>query len=348
MQTMDDTYHAASSSPSISQIRIELLKYKKPNILRSSWELFITLVAYFICLIAAYQLYAVHFYLCLPIILLGGLLLVRLFVLQHELGHGSLFDNIYVEGVIGSLLSVLTVTPFYYWARCHHIHHATANNLDKQKIGSINFKTVDDYKRLSPLKKLGYRLMFNPWIFLFCGSSFYFILRNRFTTSDVAQHPTTNKIDILSVYYTNILLITYFSLMIAWLGYEFVLIVLLPISFIAAMLGILIFYLQHWFPGVYTVRDKEWNANDSAMLGASYFKLPKVLHWFTANIGYHHIHHLLPKLPFYRLPMVYQQYSELRHSPIIRIQDIPSLFRYKLWDEQQHKLITWKEYSLIS
>lgn len=328
--------------------RSKLLEYITPSIPRSIFELLITSCLFVTFVVSAYLCSSWSYFLSIPFIILSALTQVRLFILQHDLGHGGLFPNKVVRVILGNLLSILCAIPYFYWAKCHSIHHATANNIDKQNLGSIDLLTVEAYKKLSRTQKWIYRIMHNPWSLLFVISAIYFYFYNRLASSDAKQHPQFSKLELFSPYYTNVLIAMYLFLVIYFLGFMVFLKVLVPIFIVAGMIGMLLFYVQHNFPEAYVARDPAWDPTRAAMQGSSFFKLPFVLRWFTGNIGYHHIHHLLPKIPFYNLPRMYEKHPELQAVNTIRIRDIPKLFQYKLWDEACGKLITWREFKNLN
>lgn len=334
-------------TPSNLSLRKRLLTYSIPNKIRSIFEISLTLFLFLFLTTLAYIIFLSNVYIAATLIIPLALIQVRLFILQHDLGHKTLFKATTTNSIIGILLSIFTAVPYFYWRKCHAIHHATANNVHQQGLGSLDILTVDKYLTLKPINKVMYHLYRNPGFLLLIISWIYFYFYNRIPSPQANKHHSINRSDKASIYYTNVLVAAYLFTIIYFLGWKYFVIILVPIYFIAAVLGMLLFYIQHNFPDSYMETKGTWNATKVAMLGSSYFKLPKILAWFTGNIGYHHIHHLVPTIPFYKFPSLYRNYAELQTAATFKIRDIFNLFKYKLLDEKSSKIITWKEFKLL-
>lgn len=284
----------------------------------------------------------------LPLQIVAAGLLVRLFMLQHDCGHGSFFKQRWLNDLVGRSIGVLTLTPYDQWRSGHAFHHANNGNLDQRGIGDIHFLTVEEYRRLSRLQRLGYRIYRNPWIFFGIGPAYLFILKHRFPVRG-----PDGFIRFKSVTMTNIAIIAVLLSLEAMVGVQTLLITQLPITFLASVFGVWIFYVQHQFDGVYYTRRSAWNFRDGALLGSSLYVLPPVLNWFTADIGVHHLHHLCSKIPNYRLKACLERFPQLLEVSRLGLKESFGSIWLVLWDEHEGRLISFREldsgqYGLIS
>lgn len=262
---------------------------------------------------------------------------VRLFVLQHDCGHGSFVPSALGNHVIGTISSLFTLTPYFGWRLNHATHHAWSGNLDRRVAGAEFYTmTIEEYARLSPRKRLAYRIYRSPWLLLCFGGFFAFVIENRRFSSVSGKW---RRRDRLSVWFTNVGLVA-----IAWLvGFDRYAMVYAPIVMIAGTAGVLLFYAQHQFERGYFVRGERWSHVDAALQGSSFFALPKVLAFFTANIGYHHVHHLSPRIPNYRLVACHAALGSDARPEVIRMGDVPRLLTLALWDEGRQQLVSFKD-----
>ena len=246
----------------------------------------------------------------------GGLL-IRIFAIQHDCGHGALFSNKTVNDWIGRTLGILTLTPYEYWRHAHALHHASSGNLDRRGYGDIDTITVDEYRALSSLGKLKYRLYRNPIVLFGIGPAFVFFLKQRlpFQMMNKGLKPW------ISTQGTNIAVAIVFGLFIYFIGWGHFLAIHIPVVLVAASAGVWLFYVQHQFEDTRWDRQKDWKRENAALYGSSYYDLPKPLMWLTGNIGVHHVHHLSAAIPFHKLPKIIRDYPELReigHLTIMR------------------------------
>jgi omega-6 fatty acid desaturase (delta-12 desaturase) len=262
--------------------------------------------------------------------------LVRLFMIQHDCGHGSLFRNRSTNDWIGRVLGSLTLTPYDCWRQSHNIHHASSGNLQKRGIGDIDTLTAREYLALPRWQQLRYRLYRNPLVMFGLGPAYLFLVRHRLPTGLMRNGPKAW----ISTMATNVA-IAALAVSMTWLvGVSPFLMVHLPIVLLAASIGVWLFYVQHQFEETTWTEASAWNLHEAALHGSSHYDLPSVLHWFTANIGIHHVHHLSSRIPFYRLPQVLRDHPDLAQIGRITLIDSLRCVRFVLWDEDRRKLIS--------
>lgn len=260
---------------------------------------------------------------------------VRLFMLQHDCGHGSFFPSKRANRWVGACLGLVTLFPFSYWKKTHDVHHATSGNLDKRKLGDIRTLTVSEYRRLGFWKKLGYRLYRSMPVMLGIGPTYQFVAKHRLPIG----LPWRWKAAWNSVALNNLALLAVIALLATWLGGSVFLAVHLPVVALAGAFGVWLFYVQHCFEGGYWTRTGDWDARRAAIEGSSFYDLPPLLRWFTANIGYHHIHHLAPRIPNYHLRAAHEALPPLPGLRRMTIRDSLSCARMKLWDEDLGRMV---------
>jgi omega-6 fatty acid desaturase (delta-12 desaturase) len=270
----------------------------------------------------------------LALVLPTGLFIVRLFVIQHDCGHRSFFHSRRANDCIGSCLGVITMTPYHCWRRFHAQHHIHSGNLDRRGLGDISVVTRAEYSALPPSSRLLYRLYRHPLVLFLIGPTLLFVLRQR-TTYKV---PLEWHAERLSVHWTNCgvaaLLLSQFGLFgIGGLAFS------LAAMSVASTVGVWLFYVQHQFPDAYWKREAQWESWRASMTGATYYELPPVLRWLTANIGLHHIHHLDARIPNYRLYECFLRHAEFADPPRLGLRDSFACARLRLWDEQIERLV---------
>jgi omega-6 fatty acid desaturase (delta-12 desaturase) len=270
---------------------------------------------------------------------IAALLLVRLFIVQHDCGHGSYFSSRAVNDTVGFWLGVLTLTPYRYWKRTHAVHHGTSGNLDRRALGDIETLTVDEYLALGPLRRLGYRLYRHPLVLLGIGPVYQFVLKHRLPL----DAPWSWRREWRGILLTNLAVVAVVAALSWTVGLETFVAVQLPITLLAGPVGVWLFYVQHQFEHTYWARKHEWDFFRAGIEGSSYYDLPAVLHWFTGNIGYHHIHHLSSRIPSYHLPGCQREVRELHSVPRLGLAESLSCLRLKLWDENAGRMIGFAE-----
>ncbi len=317
-----------------------LARYREPSHVRSAIEVAITLMPF--AALWVLSLTAVSFgywELSLLLAIPAAGFLVRLFLIQHDCGHGSFFRNRAVNDLIGRAIGVLTLTPYDAWRRAHASHHASSGHLERRGIGDIDTLTVREYSERSVWGRARYRLYRHPLVMFGIGPAYLFFLRNRFPNQPISD----DWQNWLSVMATNAAIAAIAGILIWFMGIWTFLLVHLPITLLAASAGVWLFYVQHQFEDTFWAHSDEWSRHDAALHGSSHYVLPGILRWFTANIGVHHVHHLCSGIPYYRLPQVLKNHPDL--SDINRLTLFESLrcVRLVLWDEVQRRLVSFRE-----
>jgi acyl-lipid omega-6 desaturase (Delta-12 desaturase) len=333
-----EAYRAAEADT--GDWRRKLTPYRQPRALRGMGELAVTAVPFAIlwfttALSVHFGLYWLYALLVLP----AAGLLVRLFMIQHDCGHGSFFPSHLGNAWVGRAISILTLTPYDQWRRSHAIHHATSGNLDRRGIGDVTTLTVDEYLRRSFWGRLGYRLYRNPLVMFGLGPIWLFLLQSRLPVGFMRRgwKPWA------SVMGTNLGIAVAAGLMIWAVGFWPFLMIHLPIVFFGAVAGVWLFYVQHQFEATHWAQDEGWTIEDAALQGSSHYDLPSVLRWFTANIGVHHVHHLASRIPSYRLTEVLNDFPDLRGQGRLTLMQSFGCIRLVLWDEGAQRLISFRD-----
>jgi acyl-lipid omega-6 desaturase (Delta-12 desaturase) len=308
-------------------------KYQNPSRGRSIWQLINTLVPYAVLWYFMYKSLAVSYWLTLALGILAAGFLVRIFVIFHDCGHGSFFKSMKANHFWGFVTGFLSFTPYDYWRHDHAQHHASAGDLDERGFGDIWTMTVKEYLKASPWTRFQYRMVRNPFCLFLIAPAFLFLIVHRFPSMD-------NKVKgMRAVHLTNLAIVGMAAVISFFIGIKAYLLIQLPVMAIAASAGVWLFYVQHQFEGVYWERHENWDYVDEALKGSSFYKLPRVLQWFTGSIGFHHIHHLAPKIPNYNLEKCYNEvplFQEIK--PITFLSSLKSI-TFRLWDEQHQRLV---------
>lgn len=270
--------------------------------------------------------------------------LVRLFMIQHDCGHGAFFGEKKANDWVGRIIGVLTLTPYDYWRQTHAVHHATSGNLDRRGLGAIETLTVDEFRALTPMRRLGYRLYRHPLVMFGLGPAFLFIVVQRLPVGMMRQgwRPW------VSVVGNGLAILVGLGGLIWLFGPAPVLIVNVVTMLLAATIGVWLFYIQHQFEGATWTRNGQWKRDAAALTGSSHYDLPPVLRWFTANIGIHHVHHLSSRIPFYRLPRVLRDHPELKPMSRVGLWESFRCARLALWDETAGRLVSFREARLAT
>ena len=309
-------------------------KYAFPETWRSAWQVANSLIPFFAGWYLMYRSLEIGYWLTLILAIPTAGFMVRLFIVFHDCCHGSFFKSVKANDRLGLVLGVVVLTPFYQWKHSHAIHHATAGDLDRRGVGDVYTMTVEEYLAAPWHKKLGYRIMRNPFILFTVGAVIVFALTHRFWERNAGKRERS------SVIWTNIAIAAVVGWLVIEIGWAAFLMVELPILLFACGAGVWLFYVQHNFEPSYWDRHANWDFFNAGMQGSSFYKLPKVLQWFTGNIGFHHIHHLSPKIPNYKLEQCHNDNPEFHVEPLTIRKSLKSLY-FRLWDEKERMLVGW-------
>jgi omega-6 fatty acid desaturase (delta-12 desaturase) len=315
--------------------------FQKPEINRSIWQLVNTSVLYIILWgLMVYSLNYAYWITILLAIPAAGMM-VRLFIIFHDCGHGSFFTSSKANHWVGSIIGVFVFTPYYYWRQSHAVHHATAGNLDKRGVGDVWTMTVEEYLGASPWQRFKYRVYRNPFVMFVLAPLLMFLFAHRIPLASFKKRERN------SVHWTNLYLLIYIVVLSLLIGFKQFVLIQIPILWIASAAGVWLFYIQHQFEGVYWDRSENWDFVKAGLEGSSFYQLPKVLQWFTGNIGFHHIHHLSPKIPNYKLEPCHTSTPIFQIKPITLLGSMKSL-AFRLWDEKQRKLVGYHALRIYS
>jgi omega-6 fatty acid desaturase (delta-12 desaturase) len=338
-KTPDST--AAQAAPKDARAWAKALaSYNRPSYARGIVEIAVSFLP-FAALWAAMALLLMHgYWLALALVVPAAGFLVRLFMIQHDCGHGAFFGNERANDWTGRVLGVLTLTPYSVWKRIHALHHAGAGCLDHRGFGEIATLTVEEYKALSPWKRFKYRIYRHPLVLFGIGPAYLFILEHRVPMGMMRRgwQPW------LSTMGTNLAIAAVVGAAIWLVGFKVFLAIQLPVTILAATAGVWLFFVQHQFEETYWERLPEWKRQEAALHGSSHYDLPAPLRWMTGNIGVHHVHHLCARIPFYRLARVLRDFPELRDINRMTLLDSLKTIPLALWDETCHRMISFGEY----
>lgn len=309
-----------------------LTPYQVPDLWRSLWQVVNTLVPFFAFWYLMVRSLEFPYWLTLALSIPTAGFMIRTFILFHDCCHGSFFKSRQANEILGIITGILTFTPFYRWKHDHAIHHASAGNLDRRGTGDVATLTKLEYQALPWYKKLGYRILRHPLFLFTIGATFSFVILQRIPM------PKSGKRERASVLWTDLALAGVIALLIWLIGWKAFLLVQLPIIIIACSVGVWLFYVQHQFENTFWERQDKWSFFQAAMNGSSFYKLPAILQWFSGNIGFHHIHHLSPKIPNYNLPRAYKE-NPLFHIPPLTLWRSFKSATLHLWDEENRKLV---------
>jgi omega-6 fatty acid desaturase (delta-12 desaturase) len=316
-------------------------KYNKPDHTTSWWQLSSNLLLLVLAWVLLYLSLSVSYWITLALIFPTAGILVRLFIIFHDCGHGTFFSSRKLRDATGVFIGILTFTPYFSWHHNHHIHHETAGNLDKRGVGDVWTLTVDEYLNSSQWQRIVYRFYRHPITMFLIGTLYVFLIGNRFTKKYMDKKCKRG------VYITNAGLLLYGTVMSLLFGFEAFALIQLLVIYVAAIMGFWLFYVQHQFDRTYWAREKSWDYKRVALEGSSFYKLPGILRWFTGNIGYHHIHHLSPLIPNYSLRKCHKENEIFREvKPVTFWVSLRSM-TYRLWHEQTQTLISFRKIKSI-
>jgi omega-6 fatty acid desaturase (delta-12 desaturase) len=325
----------------ISEWKKIVAKYTVPSLPKAIWQVVNTLVPYVALWVGMVMSLSVSYWLTLGLAVIAGLLLVRVFIIFHDCGHGSFFKSQRANDILGFIMGMLTFTPYRHWTWQHSVHHQTSGDLDRRGEGDIWTLTVNEYLASSRLRRFFYRLTRNPFVMFGVAPLVLFYGWQRIPS------PRAKGRDRKSVMAMNLALALMVGGMMWLIGWKEYLMIQVPVTLVAGIAGIWMFYVQHQFEDVYWEHRDDWDYTTAALEGSSYYKLPKVLQWFTGNIGFHHIHHLSSRVPNYYLEDCHNSHPLFYNVKPITLRSSLKCINLRLYDEESKQLIGYKQFRKI-
>ena len=313
--------------------------YQRPIFHKSMWQLINTVLPFVALWMLAYWSLSYSVWLTLLLDAAAAGFLVRIFILFHDCCHHSFFQSRKANEITGTVTGFLTSFSYLKWRNEHNLHHAGNGNLDERGAGDITTLTVEEYRALPRWRRFLYRMYRNPFVLFGLGPFYLVLVQSRLNRKGAGRKER------MSTYLTNGSLIVFGALLWWLLGWQALLLVHGPILYLAAMAGIWLFYVQHQFEDTYFEESDDWNYETAALKGSSFYRMPKPLQWITGNIGYHHIHHLSPKIPNYRLPEAHEQHPAFQAVPTFGVIGSLRSLKFRLWDTQNKKMVGFNEVS---
>ncbi|GAE36805.1 fatty acid desaturase [Halalkalibacter akibai] len=326
-----------NSNYDIREWKKKLAPFEKPRVSASTWQLVNSVGPFLLLWVLAYLSLEISFWLTLLCAVPAAGFLVRTFIIFHDCTHYSFFKSRKANEIVGIITGLFTFCAFEQWKRTHTTHHASNGNLEKRGVGDVWTMTLQEYADATPFKRIAYRIYRNPIVMFLIGPLYIFLIDYRFNAKTASPKEKRH------VWLTNVALVTIVCIVGFTIGWKEYILVQLPIFYVATFSGVWLFYVQHQFEDGYFEHNENWNFVEAALKGSSYYKLPKILQWFSGNIGYHHVHHLNSRVPNYLL--------EQAHNSDERLQDVPTLtlltslksLTFKLWDDRAKKFIGNKD-----
>lgn len=319
------------------QLRKLVAPFEKSDISASVKQIINTIPPFFILWYLAYLSLDVSIFLTIALSIAASGFIVRTFIIFHDCTHGSFFKSKKANSIVGTITGILTLFAYEKWKRDHSIHHATSSNLDKRGVGDVWVMTVEEYVAATPGRRFAYRLYRNPIVMFGFGPLFLYLVSNRFNRKDARPKERNNT------YFINIALVALYAFMIWLVGLGAFALIQGTILIVAGSFGIWLFYVQHQFEDSYFEDEEQWDYVKAAVDGSSFYKLPKVLQWLTGNIGYHHVHHLSPRVPNYRLEQAHESTPPLHQATTITLKTSLKSFNFRLYDETKKTFVGFKE-----
>jgi acyl-lipid omega-6 desaturase (Delta-12 desaturase) len=323
--------------------RAAIARYQRSDIASSITQMATTLIPLGALFYMMYRSLALPYWVTLLLSIPAGGLLVRTFIIMHDCSHGSFFPKRKANEIVGWITGVLTLTPYAQWQHSHALHHASSGDLERRGHGDVDTLTVREYLALSRKARIKYRIRRNPWVLFFIGP-IHFMIDNRRLDKGVALNSREGR----GVWTTNIGIAALFAAFSLWVGPKATFLIYFPSIYIAAAAGIWLFYVQHQFEDTYWKEHQDWDYSTAAIRGSSYLALPPVLQWFTGNIGVHHVHHLGPRIPNYKLKKCHDENPVFHEVTVLHIRDSFRTLRLSLWDEQGERLVGFSDISKLA
>lgn len=317
-----------------------LTRFREPNPARSTAEIVVTAIPLIVLWVTMWVSLYFGIWLSLVLAVPAAGFLVRLFMIQHDCSHGALYRSRRANDWVGRVIGVFTLTPYDHWRQTHAAHHAGSGNLDRRGMGDVRTMTVEEYAKLNRWQRLGYRLYRHPAVLFGLGPAYLFLLQHRVPNGMMCKgwRPWFTTMS------TNLAIAAVCGALIWLIGFWPFVAIHLPVAILAGMIGVWLFYVQHQFEETYWKDDAAWSHPQASLHGSSYYDLPAVLRWFTANIGVHHVHHLNSRIPFYRLSEVLRAHPELKTIGRLTLAESFRCVRLSLWDENRNRLISFREW----
>ncbi|MCK9858901.1 fatty acid desaturase [Paenibacillus sp. ATY16] len=328
-------------TPTVRQLKKDMAPYEKSHARTSILQILNTVLPFVLLWYLAYWALDISYWLTLALSVVAAGFVIRIFILFHDCCHQSLFKSKRLNEIVGTITGILTFHPYHQWKHAHSIHHATSSNLNKRGTGDVWILTVEEYLTSSFWKRLGYRLYRNPFVMFVLGPFYTMLIENRFNRKNAKTKERLNT------YLTNLGLVGLAVLLCSTIGWQAFLLVQIPIFYLSGAAGIWLFYVQHQFEDSYFEKEEDWDYVKAAVDGSSYYKLPKLLQWLTGNIGFHHVHHLSPRVPNYYLEKAHEKTPALHKVTTITIASSLQAIRFRLWDEANKRFVGFKEIRLM-
>ncbi len=312
-----------------------VVEFQEPSTLRATWQLVNTLGLYALVWYFIYRSLGT-WWLTVPLAMVGGALLVRMFIIFHDCGHGSFFKSRLANDIVGFFAGMLTFTPYYHWRWEHSLHHASAGDLDRRGVGDIWTMTVQEYLESSRWRRFAYRLARNPFILFIIAPVVLFVVLQRIPSSKASARERN------SVWWMNLAIAGLAVGLGLLCGFKNYLFIQLIMTLVAGASGVWLFYVQHQFEDAYWERREDWDYTAAALQGSSFYKLPRILQWLSGNIGFHHIHHLSSRIPNYNLERCHNSHPIFQQVEPITLRSSLKSINVRLWDEDGRKLVGFR------
>ncbi len=313
-------------------------RYEQPDLRKAVWQLVNTFIPYlFVCVLMYFShIGGYSYWITMGLAIVAAGLLIRIFIFFHDCAHQSFFSSRKANTILGYVCGVLTFTPYEEWRRSHGFHHNTFGDLDRRGRGDVWTLTTEEFRRASKPTRFRYRFFRNPFVLLCLGPAYLFLVSYRYS------HQSARRRQDYSVMITNAAILAIIVAAGLTIGLKAYALIQLPVIFLAGVMGVWLFYIQHQFEGVYWARHDQWDPIRASLHGSSYYKLPKVIQWLTGNIGLHHIHHLRPRIPNYNLQRCFDDTRSFLQIEPLTIRKSIGCLQLKLWDEEKQKLVGFK------
>ncbi len=307
--------------------------YRRPHLGRSIWQIVNTVGPYIGLWFAMVFTLEISYWLTLLLAIPAAGFLMRSFIISHDCGHGAFFRSRRANTIVGTITALFAFTPYEQWRHEHAVHHSSGGDLDHRGVGDIWTMTVEEYANASRSRRFRYRLHRSPWVLFTIGAFIQFMILQRFPRRPMSRREKN------SIWFTNLLIAAVSVALCLLIGWKAFLMIQIPVMIVASSVGVWLFYVQHQFEGVYWSRHGEWDFAAGAVEGSSYYKLPRVLQWISGNIGFHHIHHLSPRIPNYYLEKCYRENPVFQKVSTITLRQSLKCLTFRLYDEELKKLV---------